>query len=380
MNMKSSHAAKGLRVLIIRHAYKQDAGGAEQYALNLAVALKKAGHKPLLVTNISEIRGKAAAAGIPARGGPRHKSQAWDRWYYLRYPLYTLWYSWLILSRRIDVVHPQSRDDFVFATQAARLLGKPVIWTDHADLKYTLDNVNHYNPRMRGWLIKAARAARAIVCVSSSEAKAVQAVAPELPELAVVHSGVFLPENIKPVAKTNELVVGTNARLQATKGIGELIEGFAALKRQDVDLWLVGGTSGNQATYEKMVDKLGVKEQVKFIGYVNNPNDYVAAMDIFVHGSYHEAFSLAIIEAAMLGRPIIATNVGGTPEIIDESCGILIEPKDPAAITKALQRLLDDQKLRDQIGQAVRTKARRDFDFQKIVETKIIPLYTGEAR
>ncbi len=366
---------KPLRVLLIRNAYQEDAGGAEQYALNLAIALKQAGQRPILVTNVRKILDKAGAAGLKTIRGKADKERGWNRGYYLRYPLTVIWYMWIILSRRIDAVHPQSRDDFVFASRAAFILGKPVIWTDHADLKYALDGVNHFNPRMRGWLIKAAKKAGAIICVSRAEQEAIKAVAPDLPELTIVHTGAFVPTDVKPVEKSNKLIIGTNARLQVSKGIAELMEGLAKLKRKDADLWLLGGASGNLDKYQALAKKLGLAGRVKFWDYVDEPNDVVAAMDIFVHASYMEAFSLAIVEAAMLGRPIIATNVGGTPEIIDQTCGILIEPRKPEQITKALQELIDNPARRNQLGTAAEVKVKRNFDFQKIVERKIIPLY-----
>ena len=366
---------KSLRVLIIRNAYQQDAGGAEQYALNLAVALRVAGHQPVLVTKVRKILDKCRQFGIPHIAGKWRDTQGWDRWYYLKYPLFTLWYMYIILWHRIDVVHPQSRDDFVFATRAAHILGRRVVWTDHSDLKYILNAVNHYNPRMRGWIIKASKHVSAIVCASQSEKHSIEAVAPDLPKLTVIHNGVFVPENVHPVEKTTDLVVGTNARLVPAKGIAELLEGFAGLKTKKADLWLLGGVSGNEAKYRRLTAKLEVSKQVHFLNYVNNPNDYVAAMDIFVHASYHEAFSLAIIEAAMLGKPIIATNVGGTSEIIDEKCGILIEPKSPEAITEAIKTFIKDKPAREKLGQAAQKKAMYAFDFQKTVERKIIPLY-----
>lgn len=364
-----------MKILVIRNAYQKDAGGAEQYSLNLCIALKIAGHKPTLVTKVAKIHDKALEANIPAVEGPWHNTQKWDRLYYLRYPLFVAWYMYVILRRRIDIVHPQSRDDFVFATRAAKFLGKPVIWTDHADLKYVLDNVNHYNPRMRGWVIKAAEYAAAIVCPSNSEKTSISQVAPELDNLIVVHNGVFLPENVQPVEKTNHIIIGTNARLVPSKGISELIDAFTALKNKQADLWLLGGVSGNRQKYLEQSKKLGISGQVKFWDYVGKPNDVVASMDIFVHASYHEAFSLAIIEAAMLARPIIATNVGGTPEIIDKHCGILIQPKDSTEITTAINKLLNDRGLRDRLGQATQKKAIANFDFQKIVEKQIVPIY-----
>ncbi len=333
------------RVLVIRNAYQQDAGGAEQYAINLALALDAAGHTAYLVTDVRTILHKANSLHLRTIEGRWYSQQGWDRSYYLRYPLTVLWYVYIILRYRIDVVHPQSRDDFVFATRAANLLRKKIVWTDHADLKHVLDNVNHFNPRIRKWVIKASRKASAIMCVSHSELKAIQAVAPDLPTPVVVHNGSFLPANVRPQQKTNDYVIGTNARLVPDKGIAELIKGFAELRDASVDLWLLGSDSGNTKKYEELARVEGVSARVKFLGYVSDPSSYVAAMDIFVHASYHEGLSLAVIEAAMLERPIIATDVGGTPEIIDESCALFIRPGSPEDITKALQKLHSDKRL-----------------------------------
>lgn len=371
---------KRLRILVIRNAYQKDAGGAEQYALNLCIALKESGHLPLLVTKVSKILEKADRLGVEYKKGVWHDSQKWDRWYYLRYPVFTFWYIYIILRHRIDVVHPQGRDDFIFATTASRLLGKPVVWSDHADLKYVLDNVNHYNPRMRKWVINASKYCQAIIAESNNEKKEVEAVAPDLPLQTLIHNGVFVPNKVNPAPKTNKIIIGTNARLVPAKGIAELMEGFSNLKREDADLWLLGGTSGNLSKYENLAKKLGIHKRVRFLDYVVKPNDFVASMDIFVHSSYHEAFSLAIIEAAMLARPIVATKVGGTPEIIDNECGMLIEPKDSLAITNALNKLIDNEELRDTLGRAVKQKAIKHFNFQKIVNEQIIPMYEKALR
>ena len=115
---------KELRVLIVRNAYQQDIGGAEQYAFNLALALKRAGHYPIVVTKHEAIHNKCRVEGIKTIQGKWHESQEWDKRYYLRFLLMPLWYSLLIIRHHVHIVHPQSRDDFVFATNAGWLLRK----------------------------------------------------------------------------------------------------------------------------------------------------------------------------------------------------------------------------------------------------------------
>jgi glycosyltransferase involved in cell wall biosynthesis len=372
-----------MKILLIRNAFSNDFGGAETYAYNLAQALITQNRKVLLVSSLQPLLEKCRTNVVPAKKGYWNKSQHWTRMYYIRYILTTLWYCWLILRHRVDVVNPQGRDDFIFATNAAWLLRKRVIWTDHGDLKYILDRVNHPNPRLQRWVLRAASKAAAIICVSDSEKKAIEQVAPELHNLVVVHNGVFEPEQLQPVPRPDGagLIVGTNARLVKAKGIMELLEGFAgsaALTKKDI-LWIVGSEDHDRQRYYDRAAALKIQDRVKFWGYVTNPNDYVATMDIFVHASYHEAFSLAVIEAAMLGKAIIATAVGGTPEIINKQCGLLIKPRSSQAISQALDTLASNKQLRTELGEAARETALTSFNFDVIVKNELLPLYEGGA-
>ncbi|HSE61520.1 MAG TPA: glycosyltransferase [Candidatus Saccharimonadales bacterium] len=365
------------RVLVIRNAYDQDAGGAEQFALNLCLALETQGHQPLLMTRVPNIVAKAQAAGIPVKRGMWHATQEWGKHYFWRFPATVLWYVWFIIVNRIQVVHAQGRDDFIFATYAAKLLGKRIVWTDHADLKVVMNLDRHPFPWLRKWIVGASHYVHAVMCVSRAELEEIKAVAPELEsKLVLVHNGVFLPEHVQPAEKDAEFVIVTNARLVPDKGIGELLEAFAASTyKTRAKLWLLGADSGNTGLYQQKAAELRISGHVRFVGYVSNPNDYVAAADVFVHASHHEAFSLAIIEAAMLGRAIIATNVGGAAEIITEETGILIPPKDAVSITTALDALLSDPVRRQTLGERAKMKAATEFDFTKIVKEKVIPLY-----
>jgi len=370
---------KKIRVLIIRNAYQQDTGGAEQYSLNLAIALKNQGeYEPILITKHKSIINKCSKLGIKAISGLWSDDQHWTKLYYLRLIYTTIWYMWIILINNITIVHPQSRDDFVFATFAARILNKKVFWTDHADLKYILDRVNHPHPRMQKWILSASKKVESIICVSKNEKKLILNVAPELRnKITIVYNGVFVPKNIRPVKKKG-LVVGSNSRLVPEKGISELIEAYANIPPENSsELWIIGGFSNNLNVYKKLARKFNIEKRVKFVGYVDNPNDYVASMDIFVHPSYNEAFSLAIIEACMLGKPIVATNTGGTPEIINKDTGILVEPKKPRELTRAINILINNKTMASSLGDMAKKYSEKNFDFDNIVRNQIIKLYKG---
>jgi glycosyltransferase involved in cell wall biosynthesis len=362
-----------LRVLVIRNAFEHDFGGAETYVLNLSLALRAAGHEPVIVTRVTRLITKAQDNKLPVIRGLWHAKQGWGRNYRLWGPLVTLWYVWVILSQRIHIVHPQSRDDFMFATAAAKLLGRRVVWTDHGDLKYIL--VPSAPQTLRSPLIKAAGYTTAVIAVSKSEQTEILAVAPEVKNLRVIYNGIFPPGDVTPAERTAKLIIGATSRLVVAKGIGELITAFSKIKQiNEAELWLVGD-GPDKEQFIQLAKSLGVTDRVKFLGYQTDVWPLLAALDIFVHPSYHEAFCLSIVEATMAGRPIIATRTGGNPEIVTPDVGLLVPIKDALALTRAIDELASDPGKRKKLGDEASRIAHADYDFQRIITEQVLPLY-----
>lgn len=360
------------RVLLIRNSH--GFGGAEVYICNLAIALKDLGYEPIVVTNVPKILKDCKANKVKVLKGPWYSKQGWGRIYYLLRPAFTAWYMWIIAWYRINVVHPQGIDDFVFATDAARLLNRKVIWTDHGDAKYFMRPVS--SSRLRALALRAAKYATAVVVVSKSEKEEIRSIAPNFPNIVVIHNGVFVRKHTtRKKPDSPPLVIGCTSRLIKTKGIGELLEAFCGLKQRDqLELWLVG-TGDEEEEFKKQAKRLGVQSRVKFLGFQDDVWRYIEAFDIYVHPSYHEAFSISMIEAAMAGKPTVATRVGGNPEIVNENTGVLVEPKDIKSLREGLQKLIDDPALRKRFGDSARKLAVEKYDFRRIVEEKMVPLY-----
>lgn len=367
--------SKTRRVLVVRNAYAKDCGGAEQYALNLSLELKKNGLDPVLMTRVPDLIMKARNTSIPVISGRWHTSQEWGKHYFIRFPLMVLWYMYIIIRYRFDIIQPQGRDDFIFASVAAGILRRRVVWTDHADLKYILNLRVHPFPHLRSWVLFASRFTESIICVSNAELQKISKHAPPsfTSKLITIHNGVASDISVRTIERPQGPLIVSNSRLVQDKGIAELLQMTSRLK--DIHLWIVGGYSENEAFYREMIDSLDIRDRVTLWGYVNRPDDYVGAGDIFVHASYHEAFSLAIVEAAMLGKPIVATNVGGAPEIIDEQSGILVPPKDVDTLTNAVKYMIDNPDKARSFGNHIKKKALKEFVFRKIVKEKVIPLY-----
>jgi glycosyltransferase involved in cell wall biosynthesis len=387
----SENPASPKRILLVRNAMPYDFGGAERFPVHLAAEADRHGYVPVVASGQQRLLQFAAAHRIQTVRTPWLPWQNYSGIRVLLFPFYVLWQSWLflwylrlIVRKRIDILHPQSRDDFIAATFAGRLLGRRVVWTDHADLKYIYANHRVWYKNPVGKLVYlASRRADAITLVSYSEKQAIQEVLgnPLPPAYIVIHNGVF-DEVPKPVRRPDQDADGfifcATSRLVSAKGIAELIDAFAAVHERypRARLWLVG--DGPEAAAFKA--RAAGNTAITFIGHSDTPLSHLAAADVFVHPSYHEGFSLSLVEAAMLGKPIISCAVGGNPEIIrDGQNGLLVAARDPLSLRTAMLRLLEDRGLGTRLGSAARSTFSESYDLRMIVEREVLPLYEKEA-
>ena len=151
-------------------------------------------------------------------------------------------------------------------------------------------------------------------------------------------------------------VISIVGRLQAVKGHRVFLESARQVlaKRADARFWIVGDGE-LRADLEAAASSLGLRDAVEFLGYRNDADALMAASDVVVSCSSYEAFARCVTEALALARPVVATAVGGIPEIIrDGETGILVPPGDPQAMATAILRLLDDPGLAARLGSAGR--------------------------
>jgi glycosyltransferase involved in cell wall biosynthesis len=169
-----------------------------------------------------------------------------------------------------------------------------------------------------------------------------------------------LPENVP--------LIGLVGRLDHWgKGHKELLEAMAALKeRYPVQALMVGG-GRREAEMRETAAGLGLAGQAHFLGPRRDVPDLLQAMDIFVLPSYSEGVSLALLEAMAAGRPVIASAVGGTPEVVtDGLTGLLIPPRDAAALAGALERLLGDPAGARQLGENASRHVREHYSLDRL--------------
>jgi len=152
----------------------------------------------------------------------------------------------------------------------------------------------------------------------------------------------------------DSVVVGVVARLEPEKGHPTLLEAWpAVLHAVPNATLLVVGEGSRHAELEQQAAALRIAHRVVFTGRRDDVPSVTAALDVAVLPSYREAQGLSILEAMALSRPVVASRVGGIPEVIEDGVsGLLVAPHDPEALAAAIIRLLKDHPLADMIGRA----------------------------
>ena len=170
----------------------------------------------------------------------------------------------------------------------------------------------------------------------------------------------------------------TLSRLEPRKGIDHVIRALPGLLKDFPSLvYYVGGGGADRQRLEALAEGLGVRQQVRFLGFVPEalkPALY-EAVDVFVmpvrrEGDSVEGFGIVYMEAAYYGVPSLAGSEGGAVDaVLDEQTGLIVDGSNPQAIAAQLHRLLADQALRDRLGSAARRRAREDFSWAHAVKT-----------
>lgn len=287
----------------------------------------------------------------------------------------------VILSRhlqvhRIDHLHNHfASSSGTVALLTSALSGIPFSYTLHgpSDL---------YEPEKWRLREKTARAAF-VACISHfARAQAMHFSDPaHWPKLRIVHCGV-LPELYARAAPRSEpgtrlIFVG---RLAAVKGLRVLIEAFGQARRTRPDLHLtLVGDGADRAMLERLAAPLG--DAVQFAGYLSQ-EDVAAALarsDAFVLPSFAEGLPVVLMEALAAARPVIATQVAGVSELVEDGVnGFIVPPGDARTLADRIGRIADDPELRARMGRAGRETVRAEFDARQEAR-RLGALFAGQA-
>lgn len=219
----------------------------------------------------------------------------------------------------------------------------------------------------------AVRGADVVIAVSHLVALQLPTIKP-----TVVYTGVESPDEFDHVNKATQttIVIGAACRLVPLKGLVDLIGAVAVLCFEFPNLRLeIAGAGPQREALEREVSFLNLVGQVRFLGWQRDLRLTFRDWDIFAMPSLEEGLSVSALEAMAEGLPIVATSVGGLPELIEDcQTGYLVPPSDVAALTGRLRLLILDPERRRAMGAAGRERVREHFSVDRMV-TEIAAIY-----
>jgi glycosyltransferase involved in cell wall biosynthesis len=186
--------------------------------------------------------------------------------------------------------------------------------------------------------------------------------------VTVIHPGVDVtPSSVRIRSADETFRIGVASRLVPGKGISELISAVAILERQGIDVQLdIAGSGPEQQMLASSADSLGIAERVRFLGWVNDVPSVMREWDIYAQPSHAEGFGISVLEAMASGLPVVASSVGGLPEIVVEGeTGFLVPSSDSVALAERISRLARAPELRAQMGQRGRARVLSQFSVER---------------
>jgi glycosyltransferase involved in cell wall biosynthesis len=164
-------------------------------------------------------------------------------------------------------------------------------------------------------------------------------------------------------------VIGTVSVLRPQKALDVLLRASRILVEEFPGLRvLIAGEGDRRFALEDLTAELGLQDAVMFLGVRTDVPDVLEALDVAVSSSDFEGSPLSVMEYMEAARPVVATRVGGIPDLIDDGAqGLLVEPQDPAGFAAAVAQLLRDPERARQMGERGRERRRTEFDIDVMV-------------
>jgi glycosyltransferase involved in cell wall biosynthesis len=353
-------------ILFVDHATAL--GGAEISMLTLLDQLDRSRFVPHLATLTGKLAEAGRRRGLATHEVPLHRlwGQATAPWRLAR-GAFAL--SRVVRNQGIDLIVANTMRASVYAGAAALLTRRPLIW--------------HVHDIFRSGVYVETMSRVATLTVAVSRAAAAPLPCPK--RVRVVYNGVRVdrllrdsreersPVRAKWGVPNEAVLIGQVARLQPWKGQRDVIAATELLRDlPNTYVAIIGGDIFQDSLrYERQlkeqVRSKGLAERIVFTGHQENMSAVFAALDVVVHASDNEPFGRVLVEAGAAGLPVVAYASGASPELVQhEVTGILVEPKDIAALAGGIRRLVTHPALACDLGRRAREVAQERFDAPKI--------------
>ncbi len=273
----------------------------------------------------------------------------------------------LIHEQRVDLVHTHMFSGGTYGRAAALAARSPGIVHTHATLSFRERPWKTYLPE-----VALTTFTDRVICVSRAVRDHLARFMPiHRDRLIVIPNGLsaeaFAPAVDRPIGfRAPPQIVGVG-RLEPVKGFDVLIRALGELARHGVAFRArLAGDGSERAALVALARSVGVAEQVEFLGHRDDVAAILAEADLFVAPSHREGLSNAVLEAMGAALPIVATRVGGNPELLD-AIGGLVPPADPAAMAAEIRSTLADPVAARARGAAARAEIERNYTLAGVV-------------
>lgn len=372
-----------LNILVFKFSLAM--GGGERFNFVLGKKLEERGYTIKFYSNFTPFVKKLKSIGLNAKkiywgrevGARRYLPQ-----YFFLLPFNFVRFFFILLfnkKRSIqNVVVFQSLNEKIFATSLAKFFGYKVFWVEHLSIRPWL--IKSFLKNM--YIRNSDRADKIIVISDLIKNELIDDLVISRNKIETVYIGVDLDEFYAFDEKLIEnekkkygffkgsRIIGYTGRLHEEKGIDILIDSFYQASRRFDHLYLLlVGDGPARKKLEMQVFRLGLEKKVLFLGYKENVPLFLNLIDIFVLPSVtRESFGIVLTEAMACSKVVIASNLGGIPEIINSGVdGFLFEPGNEKELTDYLSKILSDEKLMQQIGVSALKRVEKYFSVDVMV-------------
>jgi len=356
---------KKFRVLLVTHL--GDVGGTELSTLSLAIGLEQAGHQVYVMCNPHPLVSRFAERGVsvvPA-GMRRNIWGLMKDASIMRH---------CIAENKIEVIHFQSALPIIMSVLSWRAIKR-----DKVKLVWTCRGIKRMNYAVVGRLFNHLIDFVIANCDAERDRLIRHGLSPRKVITIYNCPTIAVPMDIGGKSKDllNELsidadipIVGTASRLAPERGVKYFVEAAAMVSRQSPNAkFVIAGGGLLEDELHQQARELGVEQQMVFLGRRRDMENVYSILDVFVNPALVRCGTDNVnIEAMAFAKPIVATNVGGGPEIVrDGVTGILVPPSDPHELAQAIVRLLKDPNLGERMGAAGRERVLKDFTMERLV-------------
>ena len=277
-----------------------------------------------------------------------------------------------------DLIHAHGYKADIYAYLARRAMGVPLVSTCHNWIE------NDFTVKLYGALDRwALRRFNGVVAVSNDVRNRLleSGVPPE--HIRLIKNGVGLEPfreaqqiRIRRTDQSARLRIGLVARLSEEKGVDVFLRAASEVLRHNPGHeFVIAGEGPDRAALEELIAELSIKNSVELLGHTGDMPGFYSSIDVLVSASRLEGLPMVLLEGMASGLAPVATAVGGVPQVVrDGETGLLVEPVNPVALAHAIQRMIENPKLRETLGENAQRLIAKEFSSERMA-TEYLQLY-----